>query len=82
MTTLTIKSITLNNSNRISFLFDSNTTLPCLYPMLYINSSLKFKSEATQQAYLQGIKQWYEFWLEKYDHSFCKYSENINPIQN
>lgn len=73
MTTLTIKSITLNNSNRISFLFDSNTTLPCLYPMLYINSSLKFKSEATQQAYLQGIKQWYEFWLEKYDHSFCKY---------
>lgn len=73
MTTLTIKSITLNNSNRLSFLFDNTTTLPCLYPMLYINSSLKFKSESTQQAYLQGIKQWYEFWREKYDQSFCKY---------
>lgn len=73
MSILKIKSITLNNSNRLSLLFDSTTTLPCLYPMLYINSSLKFKSEPTQQAYLQGIKQWYEFWREKYDQSFCKY---------
>lgn len=73
MTILTIKSITLNNSNRLSFLFDSTTTLPCLYPMLYINSSLKFKSESTQQAYLQSIKQWYDFWREKYDQSFCEY---------
>ena len=70
---LKIKSITLNNSNQLSLLFDSTTTLPCLYPMLYINSSLRFKSESTQQAYLQGIKQWYEFWLEKHDQSFCKY---------
>ena len=73
MSILKIKSIILNNSNSISLLFDSTTTLPCLYPMLYINSSLKFKSESTQQAYLQGIKQWYEFWQEKYDQSFCKY---------
>lgn len=73
MSILKIKSIVLNNSNPISLLFDSTTTLPCLYPMLYINSSLKFKSESTQQAYLQGIKQWYEFWQEKYDQSFCKY---------
>lgn len=70
---LKIKSIILNNSTQLSLLFDSTTTLPCLYPMLYINSSLKFKSESTQQAYLQGIKQWYEFWQEKYDQSFCKY---------
>jgi len=41
--------------------------------MLYINSSLKFKSESTQQAYLQGIKQWYEFWREKHNQSFCMY---------
>ena len=41
--------------------------------MLYINSSLKFKGESTQQAYLQGIKQWYEFWQEKHNQSFCKY---------
>ena len=73
MSILKIKSITLNNSNRLSLLFDSTTTLPCLYPMLYINSSLKFKSESTQQAYLQAIKQWYDFWREKYDQSFCKY---------
>ena len=73
MKRLTIKSITLNNSSRLSFLFDNTTTLPCLYPMLYINSSLKFKSDSTQQAYLQGIKQWYDFWREKYDQSFCKY---------
>ena len=70
---LKIKSITLNNSAQLSLLFDSTTTLPCLYPMLYINSSLKFKSESTQQSYLQGIKQWYEFWQEKYQESFCKY---------
>ncbi|ALF58908.1 site-specific integrase [Psychrobacter urativorans] len=70
---LKIKSITLNNSNQLSLLFDSTTTLPCLYPMLYINSSLRFKSESTQQAYLQGIKQWYEFWREKHDQSFCDY---------
>ena len=70
---LKIKSITLNNSAQLSLLFNSNTTLPCLYPMLYINSSLKFKSESTQQAYLQGIKQWHEFWEEKHNQSFCKY---------
>ena len=70
---LKIKSITLNNSAQLSLLFDSTTTLPCLYPMLYINSSLKFKSESTQRAYLQGIKQWYEFWEEKHNQSFCKY---------
>lgn len=73
MSILKIKSITSNNSNQLSLLFDSTTTLPCLYPMLYINSSLKFKSESTQQAYLQGIKQWYEFWRGKYNQSFCKY---------
>ena len=73
MSILKIKSITLNNSNRLSFLFDNTTKLPCLYPMLYINSSLRFKSDSTQQAYLQGIKQWYDFWREKYDQSFCKY---------
>lgn len=70
---LKIKSITLNNTTQLSLLFDSTTTLPCLYPMLYINSSLRFKSESTQQAYLQGIKQWYEFWQEKHNQSFCKY---------
>lgn len=70
---LKIKSITLNNSNQLSLLFDGTTALPCLYPMFYINSSLKFKSESTQQAYLQGIKQWYEFWREKHNQSFCKY---------
>lgn len=70
---LKIKSITLNNATQLSLLFDSTTTLPCLYPMLYINSSLKFKSESTQQAYLQGIKQWYEFWREKHNQSFCMY---------
>ena len=41
--------------------------------MLYVNSTLRFKSESTQQAYLQGIKQWYEFWAEKHHNSFCKY---------
>lgn len=50
--------------------------------MLYINSSLKFKSESTQQAYLQGIKQWYEFWQEKHNQSFCKYFREHKPNPN
>lgn len=45
----------------------------CLYPLLYSMSTLRFKSESTQQTYLQGVKQWYEFWQEKYHQSFCMY---------
>ena len=70
---LLIKSINTFESKPISLLIDSTTTLPCLYPMLYTIGGLRFKSESTQQSYLQGIKQWYEFWQEKYQESFCKY---------
>lgn len=70
---LNIKVITLHDSKPLVLLFNSETTLPMLYPTLYVMSSLKLKSESTQKTYLTGIKQFYEFWQKKHKETFCKY---------
>lgn len=67
---LNIKVITLHDSKPLVLLFNSETTLPMLYPTLYVMSSLKLKSESTQKTYLTGIKQFYEFWQKKTQRDF------------
>lgn len=61
-----------SNQNRIVLLFDTSTTLPCLYPLLYSTVVLRFQSFATQQSDLLALKFWYEFWYQKYSTSFCE----------
>lgn len=61
-----------SNQNRIVLLFDTSTTLPCLYPLLYSTAVLRFQSFATQQSDLLALKFWYEFWYQKYSTSFCE----------
>lgn len=89
-----IKTIQLSkrysNQNRIVLLFDTSTTVPCLYPLLYSTTVLRFQSFATQQADMLALKFWYEFWHQKYSTLFCesflssKYEPEIflNEIDN
>ncbi len=82
---LFIKTIKLSkkysNQNRIVLLFDASTTLPCLYPLLYSTSTLRFQSFATQQSDMLALKFWYEFWFQKYSSLFCEsfFSSNYQP---
>lgn len=69
----TIKlSKTYSNQNCIVLLFDTSTTVPCLYPLLYSTIVLRFQSLATQQSDLLALKFWYAFWYQKYSTLFCE----------
>lgn len=61
-----VKTIQLSkkysNQNQIVLLFDTLTTVPCLYPLLYSTAILRFQSFATQQSDMLALKFWYEFW--------------------
>ena len=76
----------LSNANQISLLFDTNTSCPCLYPLLYSMKSLRFKRPSTQETDLTALKFWYNFWYAKFSTSFCEsfYSSayNLEMIQN
>ncbi|WP_447506088.1 tyrosine-type recombinase/integrase [Acinetobacter pittii] len=71
-----IKTIKLSkrklNQNRMVLLFDTSTTSPCLYPLLYSLSTLRYQSFATQQSDMIALQFWYEFWFQKYSTSFCE----------
>lgn len=79
-----------SNQNHIVLLFDTSTVLPCLYPLLYSMTALRFQSFATQQSDMLALKFWYEFWSQKYSTLFCesflssKYDPEIflNEIDN
>ncbi|KQC98386.1 site-specific integrase [Acinetobacter soli] len=89
-----VKTIKLSkkysNQNHIVLLFDASTTVPCLYPLLYSTTALRFQSFATQQSDMLALKFWYEFWYHKYSTLFCesflssKYEPEIflNEIDN
>ncbi len=89
-----VKTIKLSkkysNQNHIVLLFDTSTTVPCLYPLLYSTTVLRFQSFATQQSDMLALKFWYEFWYQKYSTLFCesflnsKYEPEIflNEIDN
>lgn len=79
-----VKSILLekkiSNENEIKLLFDTESTLPCLFPLLFSLKNLRFQSLATQYSDLKALKDWYVFWYKKYSTSFCEsfYSSNYN----
>lgn len=81
----TLKTILLTkkhlNENRIALLFEIENTQPCLYPLLYSLSVLRFQSYATQQSDGLALKLWYEFWHKKYSIQFCQsfLSANYDP---
>ena len=89
-----VKTIKLSkkysNQNHIVLLFDTSATIPCLYPLLYSTTVLRFQSIATQQSDMLALKFWYEFWYQKYSTLFCesflssKYEPEIflNEIDN
>lgn len=89
-----VKTIQLSkkysNQNHVVLLFDTSTTVPCLYPLLYSTTVLRFQSFATQQSDMLALKFWYEFWHQKYSTLFCesflssKYEPEIflNEIDN
>lgn len=70
----------LSNTNQISLLFDTNTSVPCLYPLLYSMKSLRFKRSSTQEVDLTALIFWYNFWYVKFSTSFCEsfYSSSYN----
>ena len=85
-----VKTIKLSkkysNQNHIVLLFDASATVPCLYPLLYSTTVLRFQSFATQQSDMLALK----FWYQKYSTLFCesflssKYEPEIflNEIDN
>lgn len=71
-----VKTIKLSkkysNQKHIVLLFDASATVPCLYPLLYSTTVLRFQSFATQQSDMLALKFWYEFWYQKYSTLFCE----------
>lgn len=61
----------VSNKKQIHVLFDETTSLPCLYPFLFLKDELRFQSLSTQYADLSALKLWYLFWYQKYKTSFC-----------
>ncbi|QDB81958.1 site-specific integrase [Acinetobacter pittii] len=80
-----IKTIHLSkkdlNENKIALLFDETTSSPCLYPLLYSLSILRYQSVATQQADMLALQFWYQFWYQKYSTIFCEsfFSTRYDP---
>ena len=80
-----VKTIKLSkkysNQNHIVLLFDTSATIPCLYPLLYSTTVLRFQSIATQQSDMLALKFWYEFWYQKYSTLFCEsfFSSKYEP---
>lgn len=70
----------ISNENEIKLLFDTESTLPCLFPLLFSLKNLRFQSLSTQYSDLKALKDWYVFWYKKYSTSFCDsfYSSNYN----
>ncbi len=70
-----------SNQNHIVLLFDTSATVPCLYPLLYSTTVLRFQSIATQQSDMLALKFWYEFWYQKYSTLFCEsfFSSKYEP---
>ena len=79
-----VKSIQLeqkiSNKNEIKLLFDTESTFPCLFPLLFSLRVIRFQSLSTQYSDLMALKDWYIFWYKKYSISFCEffYSSNYN----
>ena len=79
-----VKSIQLeqkiSNENEIKLLFNTESTFPCLFPLLFSLRVIRFQSLSTQYSDLMALKDWYIFWYKKYSISFCEffYSSNYN----
>lgn len=57
-----------------SVLTDNEKTLPCYFATLYWQAKLKHKASGTQYHRLYGIKEFYDFYLEK--HGIC-FEDNL-----
>ncbi|WP_216937021.1 site-specific integrase [Acinetobacter sp. BY484] len=79
-----VKSIKLeqkiSNENEIILLFNTDSTFPCLFPLMFSLRVIRFQSLSTQYSDLMALKDWYIFWYKKYSISFCEsfYSSNYN----
>lgn len=76
-----VSTIIKPNGNPEKILFDTQTTLPLLYPLLYAIDRLSIRSTSTQESALQAVKYFYDFWLQKYGVTFCYsfYHSGHNP---
>ena len=76
-----LSSITMSDTTVSRILFDSQTTMPLFYPLRYSIDHLNNKSISTQDASLQAIKYFYDYWFLKYKVTFCYsfYKSNHNP---
>ena len=63
--------ILMPDGSRTKMLFDVETTLPLFYPLRYSIDHLNNRSASSQEASLQAIKYFYEYWLVKYGKTFC-----------
>jgi hypothetical protein len=63
-----VKSIQLeqkiSNENEIKLLFNTESTFPCLFPLLFSLRVIRFQSLSTQYSDLMALKDWYIFWYK------------------
>ena len=63
--------IPMSDGKNVKILFDQQTTMPLFYPLRYSMDYLNIRSPSTQEASLQAIKYFYDYWLVKYNVTFC-----------
>ena len=66
-----LSPIVTPDGSKTKILFDVKTTMPLLYPLRYSIDHLNNRSSSSQDASLQAIKYFYEYWLEKHGKTFC-----------
>ena len=66
-----LSPIVMPDGSKTKMLFDVKTTLPLLYPLRYSIDHLNNRSSSSQDASLQAIKYFYEYWLLKHGKTFC-----------
>lgn len=62
---------TINHREKpVKVLFTNEKSLPALFSLIFTIYVTRHKSLNTQHYYCSGIKSWYEFWYNKYHHTF------------
>ncbi|ENR5393943.1 site-specific integrase [Providencia rettgeri] len=76
-----LNQLAISDYKRQWILMDMATCLPLLYPLRYHIDHLAHRSLSTQNASLQAVKFFYEFWQQKHRVTFCYsfYSSGHNP---
>ncbi|PMH43815.1 hypothetical protein BCU68_13280 [Vibrio sp. 10N.286.49.B3] len=67
-----------NGRHKHWVMYDSETTMPILYPTMYYLAEQAMNALETQKKTLYSLSYFYKFWEQKYEMSFCHYLQKNN----